>query len=73
MVMLHGHHAAARTARGSDQDAWVISGKQGWVSSRERRRTDETIPHFLKSSGPLVVLPRRHEEAAQMAFWEAGH
>jgi hypothetical protein len=37
MVMLHGHHAAARTARGSDQNAWVISGKQGWVSSRERR------------------------------------
>jgi hypothetical protein len=44
-VMLHGHHAAARTARGSDQDAWVISGKQGWVSSRERRSSarDEMV------------------------------
>ena len=35
--MLHGHHAAARTVRGSDQNAWVILGKQGQVSSRERR------------------------------------
>ena len=35
--MLHGHHAAARTIRGSDQNAWVIFGKQEWVSSRARR------------------------------------
>ena len=38
MVMLHGHHAPARTVRGSDQNAWVIFGKQEWVSSRARRR-----------------------------------
>jgi hypothetical protein len=29
MVMLHGHHAAARKVRHSNQNAWVISGKQG--------------------------------------------
>jgi hypothetical protein len=47
MVMLHGHHASARTVRGSDQNAWVIFGKQGWVSSPERRRTKDTMPGIL--------------------------
>ena len=39
MVMLHGHHASARTVGGSDQSAWVSFGKQGIVTSRKRRRT----------------------------------
>ena len=30
MVMLHGRHAPARTVRGSDQNAWVVFGKQKW-------------------------------------------
>ena len=37
MVTLHGHHSPARTAWGSDQNAWVSFGKQRWVNSRERR------------------------------------
>jgi hypothetical protein len=37
MVMLHGHHASARTFRGSDQNAWISFGKQGMVTSRKRR------------------------------------
>jgi hypothetical protein len=38
MVMLHDHHASARTACwGSDQNAWVSFGKQRWANSRERR------------------------------------
>jgi hypothetical protein len=49
MVMLHGHHAAARTVRGSNQNAWVIFGKQGWVSSRERR-SPSNFEHKIASS-----------------------
>jgi hypothetical protein len=58
--MLHGHHAAARTARGSDQDAWVISGKQGWVSSRERRR----LRFIAKWWANVKYRFREEEEAA---------
>jgi hypothetical protein len=51
MVMLHDHHASARTGWGSDQNAWVSFGKQGWVSSRERRRLPlNTLADVLRSA-----------------------
>ena len=31
MVMLHGHHASARTVGGQIKNAWVSFGKQRWV------------------------------------------
>ena len=37
MVILHRHHASARTIRGSDQNVWISFGKLGWVNSRECR------------------------------------
>jgi hypothetical protein len=44
MVMLHGHHAAADSVRGSDQNVWVIFGKQKWkvLASAEAEMGDMT-------------------------------
>jgi hypothetical protein len=76
MVMLHGHHAAARTARGSDQDAWVISGKQGWVSSRERRSAASIAAYGEYQSvvvdAKITSVPEA-QQRAQAAILQFGH
>jgi hypothetical protein len=74
MVMLHGHHAAARTVRGSNQNAWVIFGKQGWVSSRERRRDYSSIRKEGVSYPELAsVICGKHSEKNDVPFAASLH
>jgi hypothetical protein len=64
--MLHGHHALARTVRGSDQNAWVSLGKQRWVDSRERRRFLEVVALAFDPvpTGPNWVFTVTYRKAA---------
>jgi len=72
MVILHGHHTSARTAWGSDQNAWVSFGKQRWVNSRKRRSRELILNYFRArkefSSGVIEGLNNKAKVTMRKSY-----